>query len=162
MTLSLASVYHPCTKTRSDDIYMRSLDTLDKILDQLPQSELIIGADINANIGRFDNMSAAEFGPTLGPHSFQKRNSKEESLLAVYLGHRLQVMNTFFPRKANWPGHGTWTSNQPTQNGQAELHKLNVIVTSTNKPKIWNASQGEIGDGIIQAHKCLKLKSGKA
>jgi hypothetical protein len=31
-----------------------------------------------------------------------------------------------------------------------------------NKPKIWNAFQGEIGDGIIQAHEGLELKSGKA
>ncbi len=99
MTLLLASIYHPCTKTGSDNIYMRFLDTLDNLLNQLPQSELIIGADINANIRQFNNMSAAEFGPTLGPHGFQKRNSKGESLLAVYLGHRLQVMNTFFPGK---------------------------------------------------------------
>ncbi len=85
MTLLLASIYHPCTKTGSDDIYMRFPDTLDNLLDQLPQSELIIGADINANIGQFNNMSAAEFRPTLGPHGFQKRNSKGESLLTIYL-----------------------------------------------------------------------------
>jgi hypothetical protein len=89
MTLSLASVYHPCTKMGSDDIYMHFLDTLDNLLDQLSQSELIIGADINANIGQFNNMSAAEFRPTLGPHGFQKRNSKGESLFTMYLGHRL-------------------------------------------------------------------------
>ncbi len=99
MTLLLASIYHPCTKMGSDNICMHFLDTLDNLLDQLPQSELIIGADINANIGQFVNMSAAKFGPTLRPHDFQKRNSKVESLLAVYLGHRLRVMNTFFPEK---------------------------------------------------------------
>jgi hypothetical protein len=44
-------------------------------------------------------------------------------------------MNTFFPGKANGPGHGTWTSNQPTSNGQAELHMLDVIVTSTTLHK---------------------------
>jgi hypothetical protein len=77
------------------------LDTLDGLLDKLPKRELIIGADINANIGQFDNMSAAEFGPAIGPHGFPKRNSKGESLLAVYFAHRLRVMNTFFPGKAN-------------------------------------------------------------
>jgi exonuclease III len=75
MTLSLASIYHPCTKTGSDNIYMRFLDTLDGLLDKLSKSELIIGADINANIGRLDNMSAAKFGLALGPHGFPKRNS---------------------------------------------------------------------------------------
>jgi exonuclease III len=135
MTLSLASIYHSCTKTGSDNVYMRFLDTLDGLLDKLPKSELIIGADINANIGRFNNMSAAEFGPAIGPHGFPKRNSKGESLLAVYLAHCLRVMNTFFPGKANGPGHGTWTSNQPTSNGQAELHMLDVIVTSTTLHK---------------------------
>jgi hypothetical protein len=59
MTLSLASIYHPCTRMGSDNVYMRFLDTLDGLLDKLPKSELIIGAGINAKIGRFDNMSAA-------------------------------------------------------------------------------------------------------
>jgi hypothetical protein len=114
---------------------MHFLDTLDGLLDNLPKSELIIGADINANIGQFDNMSAAEFGPAIGPHGFPKRNSKGESLLTVYLAHRLQVINTFFLGKANGPGHGTWTSNQPISNGQSELHMLDVIVTSTTLHK---------------------------
>ena len=60
---------------------MRFLETLDGLLDKLPKSELIIGADINANIGRFDSMSAADFGLTLGPHGLPKRNPKGEGLL---------------------------------------------------------------------------------
>ncbi len=51
ITLSLASIYHPCTKLSSDDVYMHFLETLDSLLNKLPKSELIIGADINANIG---------------------------------------------------------------------------------------------------------------
>jgi hypothetical protein len=46
-----------------------------------------------------------------------------------------------------------------------KLTKTRVIAATLllkNKPKIWNASQGEIGDGIIQACKGLELKSGKA
>jgi hypothetical protein len=101
-------------------------------------------------------MSAAEFGPTLGPHGFQKRNFKGESLLAVYLGHRLQVMNTFFPRKANGPGHGTWTSNQLTQNGQAELHMLNVILTSTRLHK-WVKNCFVVPDGINSDHQAVRM-----
>jgi hypothetical protein len=37
-----------------------------------------------------------------------------------------------------------------------------AIILLKNKPKILNASQGEIGDGIIQAREGLELKSGKA
>ncbi len=51
MILSLAFIYHPCTKTGSDNVYMRFLETLDGLLDKLPKKELIISADINANIG---------------------------------------------------------------------------------------------------------------
>ncbi len=76
---------------------MHFLETLDSLLNKLPKSELIIGADINANIGRFDNKYAADFGLAIGPHGFPNRNPKGEGLLNIYLAHRLRVMNTFFP-----------------------------------------------------------------
>jgi hypothetical protein len=135
ITLSLASTYHPCTKLGSDDIYMRFLETLDSLLNKLPKSKLIIGADINANIGRFNNKSAVDFGLAIGPHGFPNRNPKGEGLLSIYLAHCLRVMNTFFPGKVNGPGHGTWTSTQPTSNGQADSHMLDVIVASTTLHK---------------------------
>ncbi len=70
----------------SDNVYMRFLDTLDGLLDKLPKSELIIGANINANIGRLDNMSVAEFGPAIGPHGFPKETPKERVSL-LYISH---------------------------------------------------------------------------
>jgi len=36
LTLTLASVYHPCTKTGSEDVYVCFLDTLDTLLSTLP------------------------------------------------------------------------------------------------------------------------------
>ena len=36
LSLTLASVYHPCTKTGADDIYACFLDTLDTLLGKLP------------------------------------------------------------------------------------------------------------------------------
>jgi hypothetical protein len=36
LALTLASVYHPCTKTGSEEIYVCFLDTLDIILSKLP------------------------------------------------------------------------------------------------------------------------------
>ena len=51
LALTLASVYHPCTKTGADDIYACFLDTLDTLLSKLPaDNKIIMGADVNANI----------------------------------------------------------------------------------------------------------------
>jgi hypothetical protein len=36
LALTLASVYHPCTKTGSEEIYVRFLNTLDTLLSKLP------------------------------------------------------------------------------------------------------------------------------
>ncbi len=102
LALTLASVYHPCTKTGLEDIYARFLDTLDTLLSKLPpNNEIIMGADVNANISRLDELQTREFHSTLGPYGFSKRNSKGKGLLTVYLTHRLRVMNTFFEGKAN-------------------------------------------------------------
>ena len=97
LALTLASVYHPCTKHGADDIYIKFLDTLDSLLSKIPaDNELIMGADVNANISTLDNLHSQEFRTTLGPHGFPKRNAKGEGLLTIYLAHRLQVVNTFF------------------------------------------------------------------
>jgi hypothetical protein len=73
-------------------------------------------------------MQSSKFHATLGPHGFLKCNLKGKGLLTVYLAHCLHVMNTFFEGKANGPGYGTWSSNRPTQTGQAESHMLDLIV----------------------------------
>ena len=53
LALTLASVYHPCTKTGTDDIHARFLDTLHTLPSKLPaDNEIIMGADVNANIGQ--------------------------------------------------------------------------------------------------------------
>ena len=53
-----------------------------------------MGADVNANIGKLDNLQSREFQSTLGPYGFSKQNAKGEGLLTIYLAHRLQVINT--------------------------------------------------------------------
>ena len=68
LALTLASVYHPCTKTGDDATYFRFLDTLDTLLGKVPkQSEIIMGTDINSNIGTFDDLHSTEFRAALGP-----------------------------------------------------------------------------------------------
>jgi hypothetical protein len=112
LALTLASVYHPCTKTGSEEIYARFLDTLDTLLSKLPtHNKISMVADVNANIGRLNELQSSEFHSTLGPYGFSKHNSKGKGLLTVYLAHCLRVMNTFFKGKANRPGYGTWSSN---------------------------------------------------
>ena len=132
LALTLASVYHLCTKTGADDIYACFLNILDTLLSKLPaDNEIIMGADVNANIGKSDVLQSSEFESTLGPHGFSKRNPKGEGLLTIYLAHHLRVMNTFFECRANGRGYGTWTSNQPTNTGLPDSHMLDLIVCST-------------------------------
>jgi hypothetical protein len=132
LALTLASVYHPCTKTGLEDIYACFLDTVDTLLSKLPtHNEIIMGTDVNANISRLDELQSRNFYSTLGPYGISKCNSKGKGLLTVYLAHRLRMMNTFFEGKANKPGYGTWSSNQCTSTGQAESHMLDLIVCST-------------------------------
>jgi len=90
LALTLASVYHQCTKTGADDIYARFLNTLDSLLSKLPaDNKIIMGADVNANIGKFDVLQSSDFQSTLGLHGFSKRNPKGEGLLTIYIAHRL-------------------------------------------------------------------------
>ena len=125
------SVYHPCTKTGKDEIYLRFLETLDNLLGRAPaKSEIVMGADVNSDIGKRDGIHSTEFRATLGPHGLPKRNMKGENLLHIYLVHRLRVMNTFFETKSGSPGHSTWTSNRPTSSGMADSHMLDLIICS--------------------------------
>jgi hypothetical protein len=65
-------------------MYSRFLDTLDTLLSQLPtKSDIIMGANINSNMGTIDNAHSANFCPALGPHGLKKCNKKGKSLLHV-------------------------------------------------------------------------------
>ena len=59
LALTLASVYHPCTKNGADDIYLCFLGTFDSLLGTLPaDNKIIMGADVNANIGKLDDLQS--------------------------------------------------------------------------------------------------------
>ncbi len=156
LALTLASAYHPCTKTGNDKMYLRFPDTLDALLNQLPEKlEIIMGADINSNIGTLDDLHSAEFCSMLWPHGLPKRNKKGKDLLQVY---HLCVMNTFYETRTNSPGHCTLTSNRPTSSGIADSHMLNVIVCSALLYKhIHNCCT--IVDGLDSDHRavCMDL-----
>jgi hypothetical protein len=136
LALTLASVYHPCTKTGNDEPYLGFLETLDTLLGKAPaKSEIIMGADANLNIGTLDSLHFTKFCTVLGPHGLPKQNKKGKNLLHVYIAHRLCIMNTFFETKAGSPGHSTWTSNRPTRSGIKDTHMLDLIVCSTTLRK---------------------------
>jgi hypothetical protein len=116
-----------------------------------------MGADVNANIGKFNELQSREFQSTLGPHGFLKRNSRGKGLLTVYLAHRLRVMNTFFESRANGPGYGTWTSNQPTSTGLPESHMLDLIVCSTTLHKRVKNCQ-VTNDGADSDHQAVRMQ----
>ena len=104
---------------------------LDNLLRRAPaKSVIVMGANVNSNIGKLGGMHSTEFRAALGPHGPPRRNMKGKSLLHVYLVHRLQVMNTFSKTKSGSPGHSTWTSNRPTSLGIADSHMLDLIVCS--------------------------------
>ena len=62
LALTLTSVYHPCTKTGDAETYLRFLDILDELLGKAPaKSEIIMGVDVNSNIGKLDGIASTEF-----------------------------------------------------------------------------------------------------
>ena len=158
LALTLVSVYHPCTKTGEDDIYLRFLDTLDELLSRAPAGcEIIMGADVNSNIGKLDGISSTEFRSVLGPHGLPRRNAKGESLLHVYLGHHLRVMNTFFEARSGGPGHNTWTSNRPTNTGIPESHMLDLLVCSATLHKRIRNCHTTL-DGLDSDHRAVAIE----
>jgi hypothetical protein len=84
LVLSLVLAYHPC---RTEDDHKRFLDIVDTLLSKLPPSKIVMGADINVNVGRALQEDDDPFAPALGPHGLSKRNSKGENLLTVYMSH---------------------------------------------------------------------------
>ena len=100
MSIFLASVYHPCHDTPHE----KFTETLNFLMQLVPKnSKIIIGADINAKVGKRD---CEEFKAVLGPHGPAIRNTRGSNLLNLYLSHELRVENTFFDA----PNHTTFTN----------------------------------------------------
>ena len=116
-----------------------------------------MGADVNANIGKFDDLHSRVLQSSLGPHGFSKRNKKGKGLLTVYLVHCLQVVNTFFECKSNGPGYGTWTSKRPTTTGIPDSHMLDLIVCSATLHKCINNCQ-VVNDGAYSDHRAVRMQ----
>jgi hypothetical protein len=86
LVLSLVLAYHPCC---TDDDHAQFLDIVDDLLSKFPPSEIVMGANINANVGCNSHKEDDPFAPALGPHGISKRNLKGKNLLGVYMSHGL-------------------------------------------------------------------------
>jgi hypothetical protein len=93
LNLTLALVYHPFTKTRDNYMYMWFLDTVN-IRKAPKKSEVIMGTNINSNIGTSNDIHATNVRTNLGPHGLPWLNKKGKNLLHVYLAHWIRVKST--------------------------------------------------------------------
>jgi hypothetical protein len=85
ISLSLVSAYHP--HREEGDEYAMFVDELDGHLENITHNnsnEVIKGANINADIGRRDDICIEEYKHVMGPHGHHRRNSKGETLLGMY------------------------------------------------------------------------------
>ncbi len=77
------SAYHPCHDIPHDDFN----GVLTSLLHQLSRNaQVIMGADINAKLGRRDSDGLR---PVLGPHGPGRQNTRGTNLISVYLSHGL-------------------------------------------------------------------------
>ena len=95
LLISLVLACHPC---QTKDEHSQFLDCVHSLLRELPPSEIVMGMDVNTNIG-FSTDWNNEYAPTLGPHGLKKQNLKGRTLLALYMSHDLWVMNTYYTAK---------------------------------------------------------------
>jgi len=96
-------------------------------------NEIIMGADVNADIGHHNTDKIADYKHVVGPNGLSKRNSKGEIILGMYLAQNLHVMNTYYLPKEKGPQrYGTWTNILPTNHLATELdtHMLDLLVCS--------------------------------
>jgi hypothetical protein len=83
LSIFLSSVYHPCHNIPHEQF----IKNLNSLLHNIPRNtHIIIGADINAKIGRRDNDDLQTF---LGPHGPPHRNIRGSNLIDLYLSHDL-------------------------------------------------------------------------
>ncbi len=110
-------------------MYLRFLDTLDALLNQLLKNWKSSWAPTSTQtLARLTTCILPNFVLCLGLMVSPNATKKGKNLLNVYLAHCLRVMNTYFEARSNSPGHSTWTSNRPTSSGIPYSHMLDVVV----------------------------------
>ena len=85
----LCSAYHPYDHVEQIEFY----DELDSFLSNRPRnSELLLGADVNCNVGVRSTM----FKDVVGPNGLGNRNLKGKDFLFLLKSNQLKILLTFF------------------------------------------------------------------
>ncbi len=92
------------------------------LLIKLPSSKIVMGANINTNVGCNLQDDDDLLAPALGPHGPSKCSGKGKNLVDVYMSHGLRVIHTYYLEKRDI-GHGTQTSTLNREQGM-----LNVML----------------------------------
>ena len=85
----LCSIYHPYDFDEQKEFYHE----LDHFITNRPRNaEILMGADINWNVG----IASDRFSNTLGPHVIGNRNIKGRELLYLYKTNNLKLLLSYF------------------------------------------------------------------
>jgi hypothetical protein len=103
LNISLYSIYHPV-----DNIEFENFNT---ILNSIPpETNIILGHDINANIGTSTN-SRQHLKETIGAYGIENRNNKGTSLINLMASLNMKITNTHFnPKPSNLDATTTHTT----------------------------------------------------
>ena len=87
--LFLCSAYHPFDHAEQIEFY----NELDSFISNRPwNSELLLGADVNCNVG----VRSTIFSDVVGPNGIGNRNQKGKDLLYLLKSNRLRILLTYF------------------------------------------------------------------
>ena len=87
--LFLCSIYHPYEFNKQREFY----DELDHFITTRPRnSEILMGADVNFNVG----IISKRFKDILGPHGLDNRSLKGRDLLYLYKSNNFKILLSFF------------------------------------------------------------------
>jgi exonuclease III len=138
LNILLCSVYHPYNQTSCD-----FNSVLDSILAKHKDHKIIMGGDMNAQVGHCD---CDEFKDVLGPYGPKYRNQKGVDLLHTYQSNGLRIMNTCFEHKH----YDSWQS----FNALRSTHMLDMIAVSQSmKSEVLDCKT--VRDGIRSDHSAL-------
>ena len=102
--LFLCSVYHPYDHAEQIEFY----DELESFLGGKPRnSELLLGVDVNCNLG----IRTPMFRDVIGPHGINNRNNKGKDLLYLLKSFNLKILLTFF-QHANYVTYRSFSARQ--------------------------------------------------
>jgi hypothetical protein len=149
ISMTLVSVYFPCNDQHHEQFCL----LFDSMLNAInPNTQIVIGSDINARIGV---RTCNEHKQVLGPHGIPRSNTRGENLLQVLAAHKLRVKNTFFNHSAE--EYVTYTSiptnHHPT--GIPSMHDVFACLQSLHK-RIHDCQA--VLHGVVSDHKAVRLK----